>query len=303
MPSSPQLLTMRARLVGAASLMLLTAAAIWGSNSVAGKLAVGEVSPMVLTAARWWIAAFILIPLSWRHVRRDWPRLRSRLAYLAVMGAVGYTAFNWAMYIALWSTTAINVAIAQAAMPMVIFVINLIVFADRASANQTFGYALTLIGVVTVAAAGDIAVLRTLAFNHGDLIMMIAVVFYAIYSAGLRLKPHVHWLSFLTCLVVVAAFWSLPGIVWEMGQGSLIWPSTPLAWGVVVFTALLPSIIAQAAFIRGVELIGANAASIFVNMVPIFGALFAVLILGEAFHLYHAVALILVIGGIMLARR
>ena len=291
------------RLSGNAPLLLIATTVIWGGNAVAGKFAVGEVSPFMLTAARWWIASVILLVMARDHLKVDWPVLRPRLGYLFILGATGFAAFNGFLYTALQYTSAINVTIIQAGMPLLVFILNFSIFGAPLSAWQVIGYSLTLVGVLLTAAGGDLRNLAALHINFGDLIMIGGAFLYAAFTVGLRAKPNVHWLSFLTCLVAAAALSAIPMVAYEALSGALIWPASVTGWTIVFYTALLPSIVAQGFFIRGNELIGANKASLYINLVPIFGSLLAVALLGEAFHLYHGFALALVIGGIILAQR
>lgn len=292
-----------ARITGNAAILLVLTTMIWGGNAVAGKFAVGHISPLLLTCARWTLAAAILLVFARRHLAADWPLIRGRLVYLGLMGALGFAGFNGLLYSSLKYTTAINVTIIQAGMPMFIFVLNFIIFTTRPHWSQLVGYSLTLVGVLLTAAAGDLSALADLAINRGDLIMLVAAVIYAAYSVALRSKPQMHWLSFVTVLVTSAALTSTVMAAYEATTADIIWPATITAWSVIAYTAILPSIVAQAAYIRGVELLGGNRASLFLNLVPIFGALFSVIMLGERLHLYHVVALALVIGGILLAQR
>ncbi len=292
-----------ARLSSNANLLLIITALIWGSNAVAGKLAVGEVSPLLLTAFRWGIAAVILVFVSRRHLRADWPVLRSRLPYLFVLGAAGFTGFNALLYSALHETTAINATIIQAGMPLFVFALNYVLYRMALSGGQIVGYGLTLLGVMLTAAAGDLWSLGELQINQGDMIMIGAVFLYAAYSVALRSKPDVHWLSFLSCLVTAATLVAVPLAAYEATTPSFIWPNSVIGWGVVFYAALASSIVAQALFIRGNELIGTNKAGLYINLVPLFASVLSVLLLGERFQIYHGVALVLVIGGIILAQR
>ena len=291
------------RLTSNAAILLTLTALIWGGNAVAGKFAVGHISPLLLTCARWTIAAVLLIIIAHRHLRTDWPVIRARLPFLFVMGAVGFATFNGLLYTSLKYTTAINVTILQAGMPMFIFFLNFVAFRTKPHWGQMVGYTLTLVGVLLTAAAGDFSTLADLAINRGDLIMLVAALIYAAYSVAVVTKPKMHWLSFLTTLIASAAIVSIFMALYEATTPQFIWPTTTTGWTIVVFTAIFPSIIAQGFYIRGIELIGGNKAGLFVNLVPIFGALLSVLLLGEAFHLYHMIALALVIGGILLAQR
>ncbi|MEM8686558.1 MAG: DMT family transporter [Pseudomonadota bacterium] len=275
----------------------------WGGNAVAGRLAVGHVSPLLLTEFRWVITALVLLAIGHHHLRKDWPVIRQNIPKLMAMGASGFAIFNFFLYSALVHTTAINVTIIQAAMPMFIFILSFVVFRVATHWAQVAGYSVTLIGVVIVAAQGDPRLLLELNVNYGDFLMLIAAFIYGAYSAALQAKPDIHWVSMLAVMAISAALVSVPAVAYEVATDSLIFPSSFRAWAVVVFTAVFPAMLAQGLFIKAVEIYGPNRAGLYLNLVPIFGALLAVLILGEAFHLYHAVALVLVIGGILLAQR
>jgi len=286
-----------------AYVLLVITMIFWGGNAVAGRLAVGEISPFMLTCCRWTFGAAILLIIARHRIREDWPVIRRHLPYLIFMGATGFALFNALLYTALIDTTAINATIIQAGMPMVIFALNFLIFRTRVRWVQILGYSITLIGVMVAAARGDFAELAGLNINRGDLIMVLAVLVYSTYSSMLHAKPPLHWLSFLTMLFVVAAITSIPLALYEATTPRFIWPTSLAGFGVIFYTAIFPSIIGQALFIRGIELIGGNAAGLFVNLVPIFGAILAVLLLGEIFQNYHGIALILVLGGIMFAQR
>ncbi|MGI9510680.1 MAG: DMT family transporter [Geminicoccaceae bacterium] len=285
-----------------AYLLLLITMVFWAGNAVAGRFAVGEVSPLVLTWLRWTLGAMVLVAIARHHLRKDWQRLKLQWRYIAFMGAAGFAIFNALLYSSLVHTTALNATIVQAGMPMIIFALNFLIFKTATRRLQIFGYFVTLIGVLVAASHGQLGQLLGLDVNRGDMIMVLAVIVYSSYSVALRAKPDVHWLSFLTALFVTAAIISLPLAIYEANTEALIWPTSTTGFSVVVYTAIFPSIIGQALFIRAVELIGGNAAGMFVNLVPIFGAILAVLLLGEVFEIFHAVALALVLGGIMVAQ-
>lgn len=285
-----------------ATLLLTLTTLFWGGNAVAGKFAVGEISPLLLTAFRWVIAVALLVIMSRRQLVRDWPVIRKHLPYLFALGAFGFAAFNAALYTSLKYTTAINVTILQAAMPMIIFGLNFLFYRTRLYWAQVIGYSVTLLGVLLTASNGNLALLADLAFNKGDVIMLVGAFIYSAYSVALRSRPQLHWLSFMTVLVMAAAVTSIVFASTEIFSGTAIWPTSVTAWSVILYTVLFPSVLGQAMFARGVELIGSNRAGLFMNLVPIFGAFLAVILLGETFHSYHAIALALVVGGIVLAQ-
>ncbi len=283
-------------------ILLVLTAIFWGGNAIAGKLAVGHISPFTLTFVRWLVAMAIVYPFAFPHLRNDWPQIRRQLAFLLFLGATGFTLFNNLMYSALVHTTAINVAIVQASMPLTVFLLNYLLYKLQPTLLQVTGFTLTLIGVLIVAAQGNLETLLTLAINYGDLLMLSAIVTYGIYSVLLKNKANMHWLSFITVLGTSALVTSGLFMAWEINAGTQIWPDTQ-GWLVVIYTAVFPSILSQVFWMRGLELVGSNKGGVFINLVPVFGSLLAVVILGEQFHLYHAVAMVLVIGGVWLSQQ
>lgn len=285
-----------------AYVLLVLTTTFWGGNAVAGKLAVGHVSPMILTSLRWAIAVSILLVIAGPQFWADRRRVLRHLPLLFAYGATGFALFNITLYSALNYTTAINVAIWQAAIPMFIFLLNFIIFRTRITIAQMIGFVLSVIGVAVVASGGSVERLMELAINFGDVLMALAGLLYAGYSVGLRYKPDLHWKTMMIAMAFAAMVVSLPFAYAEWQSPAGIVPDAR-GWMVVLYTAIFPAIIAQVFFIRGVEMIGSNRAGLFVNLVPVIGTVLAILVLGEVFGLHHALALVLVIGGIWLAER
>ncbi|WP_429813461.1 DMT family transporter [Ensifer sp. B1-9] len=285
-----------------AYLYLCVTALFWGGNSVAGKMAVGHVSPMMLTTLRWVFALVVILVLMTPQIRRDWDKIRKHWLQLLAYGAIGFTTFNALLYSALKYTSAINAVILQAGIPMLIFLFNFMLFRTKASVAQVIGFSVTLVGVLVTAAHGDISSLLTLEFNFGDALMIAACVVYAGYTVALRYKPIMHWQSFIAAPAFGALVSALPLLFWEIGSGTAIVPDTT-GWIIVLYAAIFPSLMSQVLYVRGVEMIGANRAGLFINAIPVFGTLLSVLLIGETFHLFHLVALLLVLGGIAIAER
>jgi drug/metabolite transporter (DMT)-like permease len=299
--STPRSETGQRTTTSAYALLTLTAL-IWAGNAVAGKWAVGQVSPFALTSLRWLVACAALVPLGWGPVAREWRLLLPSWRRILLMGGCGYTAFNALFYVAGSYTSATNLTLFQGAIPVVVLALSFLVYRTPVGLIQGVGVLVTLLGVALAATHGDLEVLRTLAFNRGDLFMLVACLLYAGYTVGLRSRPAVSGLTFFTALAVAALLTSLPLLAFEGMTGRLIWP-TREGWAIVVFVGLGPSLISQLSFMRGVELIGPNRAGVFVNLVPIFGAFLAVALVGEPFRLDNAVALALVLSGILIAER
>lgn len=281
---------------------LVIAALCWGGNAVVGKLAIGHVSPMILTMWRWIFACALIFALSLPQLKKDWPVVKRHLPLLFGLGAIGYTLFNVLLYSAVHYTTAINVTIEQAAIPFLIFLANLLFFRIRISLAQVIGFSLTLVGVALTASHGDLESLLELELNFGDALMLIAVAAYAAYTILLRWRPPVDWRTLMAIPALAALLCTLPLVGWEISSGNAVWPDA-YGWVVALYTALFASLVAQIFYVQGIVHIGANRAGLFINLVPVFGTLLSVLILGEELYGFHILALVLALGGIAIAER
>lgn len=265
-----------------------------------GKLAVGHVSPMVLNFSRWSIALIIICSISVPQLKKDWPELKRHWLLLLGYGAIGYTAFNGFLYTALKYTSAVNGAIEQGGIPVLIFILNFLLFRIPVSAVQILGFAISFVGVALTATRGDLDVLLSLALNFGDALLLLAVAAYAIYTIALRWKPAIHWKSLMAASALGGALTGLPLVLWEEANGTMILPDLA-GMGIIAYAALFPSLISQVFYVLGVEGIGANRAGLFINLVPVFGTLLSLAVIGEALQPLHLIALSLVLGGIAIA--
>jgi drug/metabolite transporter (DMT)-like permease len=283
-------------------LLLIFTTFFWGGNVVAGRLAVGEVSPMAVTFLRWTVAFTLLALVARRQIMAEYKLVLPKWRLILLLGVLGYTAFNAMFYSAAHHTTGVNIAIIQGATPIVILLAGFVVFRNSLTPLQVVGALVTIVGVLVTASHGDWRVIANLAFNRGDLWVLVASVFYAGYTLLLARKPACSTLVFFTALAAAAALTSVPLIAMEASQGHLQWP-TPTGWLLIAYIAIFPSLLCQIFFIRGVELIGPGQASIVYNLVPVFGALLATVVLREPFLVTDLLALGLVIGGIMIAEK
>jgi drug/metabolite transporter (DMT)-like permease len=285
-----------------AYLFLAVTTLCWGLNANFGRLAVGEVSPMQVVMFRWIGVVLLLLVFAHRQIIRDWPLLRRHLPFLALMGAFGFTAFNALFYVSAHYTSAINIGILQGSMPMFVLLGTFVVFRQSISRLQILGVGVTLLGVIIVASGGNLHRLDGFSVNRGDLLMLIACVFYSAYSLGLSRGPRVSAMALFAVMACAALIVSLPLVAvetWLQGWSA----PTPKGWLIVALITLLPSFLAQILFIHGVKMIGPGRAGPFLNLVPVFAAILAVVILQEVFELYHALSLALVLGGIWISER
>ena len=283
-----------------AYLLLLGTTWCWGLNAIFSKLAVGEISPMQLVTFRWLGVVILLLVFARENIGRDWPILRRHLPYLCLMGSCGFTAFNALFYVAGHHTSAINIGILQGSIPVYVLLGSWLIWRHQITWVQSLGVIITLLGVIIVASGGDWSALQNLSVNRGDLFMLIACFLYAAYSIGLSRKPNVSALGLFAIMATVAWLVSIPVVAVETYQQGWHTP-TPTGWTIALLTTLLPSLVAQTFFIKGVSMIGPGRASIFVNLVPVLASIMAVVFLRESFQGHHAVSLILVLGGIWLS--
>jgi drug/metabolite transporter (DMT)-like permease len=298
----PALARLAHRLYEAPSLLLTLAALSWAGNAVASRLAIDHISPFTLVSVRWILVIAVLWPLFGAEVRRHWPQIRQRRGWVVLMAIIGFTLFNVLMYIAARSTSAINIGIIQGAMPVLVLLGALLAYGTRVTLVQMIGVLVTLLGVAVVATKGMPWAILEVGLAIGDALMLAACAFYAFYTVGLRTRPQMDGAAFFTLLALIACVTSAPLVLYELATATFT-PPTVQGWLVAVYVAIFPSCLAQMFFMRGVDLIGPGRAGVYINLVPVFSAILAVLILAEPFALFHGIALALVIGGIWLAQR
>lgn len=285
-----------------AYLLLVLTTLSWGANAVAAKMSVGELSPMLLTLLRW-LGVFILLVIFARgQVATEWPVLKRHWGKIFVMGALGFSVFNTLMYVAAQHTQAVNIGILQGSIPIFVLLGALAAYRTPVTGVQIVGVAITMVGVALVASKGDFQRLATLELNHGDVLIVFACILYAGYTVALRNRPPLSGMTMFAGLATAAFLTSIPIAGYEYLAGDFQAP-TAKGWAIVAFVVVFPSFLAQISFLLAVDQVGPGRAGVFVNLVPIFAAVLSVAVLGEAFHLYHAMALALVLGGIAIAER
>jgi drug/metabolite transporter (DMT)-like permease len=288
------------RIWNSAWTLLVLANLLWAGNIVLGRGMVGMVPPITLAYWRWTGAFLIAIGFAWPYLRRDWRVLLGRWRLMLVLSATGIATYNTMSYIGLTSTTALNVLLLQSAGPLIIILWAFALFGDRPSLWQAAGVALSLVGVAVIAAHGSLASLLHLSLNRGDVWILVAMLIYGSYAALFRVRPATHPLSFLVATMGIGSMMILPFYLWEVAEGGRIEGGLP-AWFALAYIAVFPSFVAYLFFNRGIELIGAARSGQSWHLMPVFGSILAVVFLGEQFHVYHAVGIALIAGGIVLA--
>lgn len=283
-----------------AYLLLLATTLFWAGNAVAGKLAIGHVSPMLLNAARWGFMLAIMLLIGRRQLSRDMAAMTRDPWPLLFLGALGYTVFSVAMYSAVVYTSATNVSIEQGGIPLFVFLASYFLFGERTTLGQVVGFALSFVGVVVTATNGRLYDLIHFQVNFGDVLMLLAVAVFGIFTAALRRQSGMHWISLVTMLCIGATVSAIPFVIAEAIAGATILPDRT-GWLIIAYAVIFPSVAAQAFYVKSIALIGANRTGVFVNFLPVWGALLSVLIIGEKFQAFHAVALVLVVAGVLVA--
>ena len=292
------------------ALILTVPPLMWSANAVVGRLMVGLVPPLQLNLWRWALALSILLPLGWRVVstapqrRALWAK-RSGLVWLGLLGVGVYNALQ---YVALNSSTPLNVTLIAASSPVWMLGIGAVFYGQRPTAMNLLGAALSLAGVATVLSRGDLSRLAEVQFVLGDVLMVLAIMSWGVYSWMLARPPAVlrdglpkasdDWAGLLLIQTLFGIGWAAAAA----GVEALVVPaSTQWSWGVaaaIVFIALGPSLLAYRCWGLGVAQAGPTTAGFFVNLTPVFAAVLQGLWLGEWPQAYHGLAFGLVLAGI-----
>ena len=272
----------------------------WAGNTVLGRGIADHVPPMTLAWMRWTGAFLILLPFAWTHISRDWPVIRGHPWLMFFFGLTGTATFNTLAYVALTYTTANTVALLNSACPVGIVVACLVLFGDRITVRQWAGVLLSLVGVLTTITQGEPARLAVLGQSVGEVLMLIAVIVWAIYAACFRLRPNMHPLSFAAATFAIASLINLPLVGVEMALGK--YPKPTLETGLaLLYVAIFPSLIGYMFVNRSIELIGPSRSGALMHLLPLFAAVLSIVFLGEPPRLYHVIGFALIIAGVVLA--
>jgi len=303
---------MNQRLTLPTALLLTVPPLMWAGNAVVGRLAADLIPPMTLNFLRWLIAFFILLPIAWQILRPSstlWPAWRRYL----LLGFLGVGCYNALMYLALHTSTALNVTLVGASVPVWMLLIGTLFFKQRISRLQLIGSLLSIVGVMVVLSRGELARLAQIQFVAGDFYIVLASIAWAFYS-WLLVKPAVNqpsdppnirsdWAAFLMAQMVFGLGWAglFAGGEWALTTAQISWGWTLIA--VLLFVAVGPAILAYRCWGVGVQRVGPAMASFFANLTPLIAALLSAAFLGELPQLYHAAAFVLVVGGIVVSSR
>jgi len=282
--------------------LLALAALFWSGNHIIGRAIGGKVPPIGISTVRWLLPTIAIGVLAFPHVKRDWPVIRAHWGILLWLGIVGGALFTAGQYIGLQYTTALNVSVLNSLVPVLIICTGGLIFRDRVTAVQFGGILMSSLGVLVIIAQGRVNNLLRLQFNWGDIIILSNMVVFAVYAVYLRKRPLMHWLSFIFVFGAVSTLATLPFMIWEAAIGITFKP-TWLTVVTIIYVSIFPSVLAFAAWNRGVQLIGANRSGPFVHLVPVYTAIFGTMLLGEHLASFHVLGFALIIVGVWVASR
>ncbi len=281
-------------------LLLSLAALFWAGNWVVGRDIRDAMPPVALTFWRWAIAALLLAPVALPRLRGSGALLRRHWRVLLLLGFTGVALFQALIYTGLRYTTSVNGVLMNSASPLFIMLVAWLVDRERATQRQLLGVAVSFAGILVILNHGDFSTLR-LRFNPGDLVVLVAMPVWGVYSVLLRRAPQT--LDSATLIFVIAAIGALLLAplyaleTWFFAAPALSWRSA----AVVLYVAVFASIAAYLCWNRGVALVGANRAGFTIHLLPAFGTALAVATLGEEVRLFHAIGIATILCGVWLS--
>lgn len=285
-----------------AYLLLALSVLFWSGNTIVARLLYDEISAIALSTGRWWLATIILLPFTWRHLKKDFTKLVRHWPIITLLSFLGISLFNTLLYHAAHTTTSTNLALIQTTMPAMIVLLASLLYNERTGILALTGVTLSMLGAILVVTRGDWQVLSSMAFTAGDLWMLLASLVYALYSVLLRKRPDINSLSFLGATFIIGSILLLPLLLWDVIQNPL--PAlNRLITGSFIYVAIFPSILAYLFWNKGVQMIGASMAGFFICLMPIFTAVLAAVFLDERLLWFHIVGLLMIITGFVLFQR
>jgi len=298
---------MTQKLTPGTAALLVVPPMLWAGNAVVGRLVHDLIPPLTLNFIRWVLAFGILLPLAHGVLRKDsplWPHWR-RYALLGLLGIGLYNAFQ---YMALQTSTPINVTLVGSSMPVWMLGVGALFFGAGVTRRQLLGALLSICGVLLVLSRGEWAQLLALRLVPGDLYMVLATISWAFYSWLLSrttepARVRGDWAAFLMAQMVFGLAWSgsFAGAEWASGRSHVAW-GWPLA-AALAFIAVGPAVLAYRFWGVGVQRAGPAVAGFFVNLTPLFAGILSAAFLGETPQLFHGIAFALIVGGIVVSSR
>jgi len=270
---------------------------LWSGNMIVGRAVHEAVPPFTLAFVRWTGASLLALPFALRHLASDRRILVANWKIVLLLGLTGVAAFNALAYSGLHHTTATNAMLLQASVPAFVLLANWLFFGTRARLLQICGVMASIAGVVLIVLRGDPLAILGLGVNSGDLLILCGAISWGAYTSLLKLRPPVHPLTFLLATFMIGALAMAPLCATELAHGATVTLNKGVI-GAFAYVAVLPSLVAYHLYNGAVQDLGAGRAGQTITMTPLFGALLAAVLLGEALHPYHLAGMTLILAGI-----
>ncbi len=287
-----------------AAIYLVCATLFWAGNFIVGKTAsINEIPPISLNFYRWFVAWLILLPFTFRELIKKKNYILNNIGLFIVLGITAVTIFNSALFYSLKFTQVISGVLMISTVPVMIIFISSLLKIEKTNFFQIIGVGLSLTGVLFIITKADIGLLKNLDFNRGDLIMIIAMLSWATYSALLKKKKYeLSQISLLQVVISFGVIFLIPLYFIDMNMGNSIKLEKPF-FLTLAYVVLFPGLASFFFWIKGVALIGANRSGVFLHLMPIFGAVMAMIIFDEKFMFYHLLGAAFILMGIILSNR
>ena len=287
-----------------AYLLLILTTIFWSGNFIVGKAAsMYEIPPFSLNFYRWFFAGLILLPFTYKEIITKKSYILNNIGFFIILGVTSITIFNSIVYYSLYYTQVISGVLMISTIPVWIIFISSMLNIEKTNIFQIIGVALSLTGVIFIITKADIDLIKNLDFNKGDLTMVIAMFSWALYSSLLKKKKYeISQISLLQVVIITGLVFLTPVYFIEMNMGNVIKLGKPF-YLTLTYVVLFPGLASFFFWIKGIGIIGANRAGAFLHLMPIFGAIMAMIIFDEKFMFYHFLGAIFIIAGITLSNK
>ena len=287
-----------------ASIYLFAATLFWAGNFIVGKTAsINEIPPISLNFYRWFLAWLILLPFTFKELIKKKDYILNNIGLFIILGITAVTVFNSALFYSLKFTQVISGVLMISTVPVMIIFISSLLKIEKTNIFQIIGVGLSLTGVLFIITKADIDLLKNLDFNRGDLTMVIAMLSWATYSALLKKKKYeLSQISLLQVVISFGVIFLIPLYFIDINMGNFIKLEKPF-FLTLTYVVLFPGLASFFFWIKGVGLIGANRAGVFLHLMPILGAVMAMIIFNEKIMFYHFLGAIFIIAGITLSNK
>jgi len=284
--------------------LLILTTIFWSGNFIVGKAAsLYQIPPFSLNFYRWFFAGLILFPFTFKELIDKKKYIFKNIGFFIILGILSITIFNSIVYYSLYYTQVISGVLMISTIPVWIIFIASILNIEKTNVFQIIGVSLSLIGVIFIITKADLNLIKDLNFNKGDLSMIVAMFAWAAYSALLKKKKYeISQLALLQVVIISGLIFLVPIYFIEMNLGHLIVLGQPF-YLTLSYVVIFPGLLSFFFWIKGISIIGANRAGIFLHLMPIFGAIMAMIIFDEKFMYYHLLGAIFILAGITLSNK